>query len=198
MTAVTLPTIPGAIAMTPRLITSRSESQPAFGTPDQRFSRMGSRYAFDVKLEPMTTEEAMDWVGLETEAETCIWTIPQVEFDTKAPGNEAKVDGAGQTGTTLNIKGVTPGYLIRKGQWLNVTTSGVIYLYRAAAEAIADSSGDAAVALCTMLRKPHGDNDVVELAEPKVEGFVTVPEDAWAIAGEDRLIRLSFTIKERA
>jgi len=197
MAAVTLPTTPGFVAMTPRLITSRTENQPAFGTPDQRYSRMGSRFAFDFEVEPMTTEEAMDWAGIETESETCVVTIPQIEFDTGAPGSPL-VDGAGQSGTTLNLKSLTPQYVIRAGQWLNITTSGVIYLYRAAAEVVADATGVAAVTLTTMLRKPHLNNDVVNLTDPKVEGFVTLSENAWAIKGEDRLIRLTFTIKEQA
>lgn len=195
--SIVLPTYPGVVSMTPRLITSRTENNPAFGTPDQRFSRMGSRFAFDFALEPIPTEDSMDWVDIETESETCVYTIPQVEFDTGAPGAPL-VDGAGQSGTTLNLKGLTPQYVVRKGQWLNVTTSGVIYLYRAKTETIADATGDMALPLTTMLRKPHLNNDVIELAEPKVEGFVTIPEDAWAISGDDRLVRLSFTIKERA
>lgn len=195
--SIILPAYPGVVSMTPRLITSRTENNPAFGTSDQRFSRMGSRFSFDFELEPIPTEDAMDWVDLETESETCVFAIPLVELDTGAPGLPS-VDGAGQSGTTLDIKGLTPNYVVRKGQWLNITTAGVIYLYRAQAEAVADSSGDMALTLTTMLRKPHADEDVVNLSEPKIEGFVTLADDAWAIKGDDRLIRLAFTIKERA
>ena len=195
--SITLPTYPGVVSMTPRLITSRTENNPAFGTPDQRFARMGSRFSFDFELEPIPAEDAMDWVDLDTESETCVFAIPLVEFDTGAPGLPL-VDGAGQSGTTVNIKGLTPHYVVRKGQWLNITTSGVLYLYRAKAEAVADATGDMALTLTTMLRKPHANNDAINLSEPKVEGFVTLSDDAWAINGEDRLIRLAFTIKERA
>lgn len=193
----TLPTTPGAIEFTPRLITSRTENSPAFGSSDQRFARMGSRYAFDVKLEPQDSTAAMDWIDIETESETCVWPVPLLDLDPGTVG-APRIDGAGQTGSTLNLKGLTPNLWIRKGQWLSVITSDRRYLYRARATIIADAAGEASLPLCTLLRVPHADEDVVELAEPKIEGFVTLPEDAWRIQGEDRLIWLSFTIKERA
>lgn len=192
-----LPTLPGAMSFTPRLVTSRSENNPAFGTPDQRFSRMGSRYEFVVSLEPMTEEQAMDWVDLDTEDDTCLLRVPEIEFDTGAPGAPL-VDGASPTGTTLPVKGLTPFYPVRKGQWLSIVTDGTRYLYRAAAEAVANVDGEASVLLLTMLRVPHDDGDVIELADPMIEGFVTLGEDAWRIQGDDRLIWLTFTIKENA
>lgn len=192
-----LPTMPGAIEFTPRLITSRTENSPAFGSSDQRFARMGSRWAFDVRLEPQDSESAMDWVDVETESETCVWPVPLIDFD-PGPEGAPKIDGAGQTGSTVNLKGLTPNLIIRKGQWFSVITSSRRYLYRARSEVVADATGDAAVPLTTLLRVPHANNDVVEIEEPKIEGFVTMPEDAWRMQGEDRLIWLSFTIKERA
>lgn len=197
MTSVVLPTSPGFVSMTHRLITTRTENRPAIGTSESRFARMGSRHAFDFETEPLTPEEAMDWSIIETEAGTCVVTIPQIEFDTGTPGVPL-VDGAGQSGSTVNLKGLTPQYVVRRGQWLNITTGGLIYLYRAATETIADASGDMALTLQTLLRVPHGDNDPVELAEPQIEGFVTLPEDAWSISGTERFYQLSFTIKERA
>ena len=197
MTSVVLPTSPGFVSMTHRLITTRTENRPATGSSESRFARMGSRYAFDFETEPLTPEEAMDWSIIETEAGTCVVTIPQVDFDTGAPGAPL-VNGAGQSGTSLMLDGLTPRYVIRRGQWLNITTGGLIYLYRAAAEAIADGAGNVTVTLQTLLRAPHGNNDVVELGQPKVEGFVTLPDDAWSISGTERFYRLAFSIKERA
>lgn len=193
----TLPTSPGAIEFTPRLITSRTENSPAFGSSDQRFARMGSRYAFDVVLEPQDSLSAMDWIDIESESETCVWPVPLIDLEPGTVGAPV-IDGAGQTGSTVNLSGLTPHLFIRKGQWLSVITSSRRYLYRARETVVADASGDVALPLCTLLRVPHADGDVVELAEPKIEGFVTLPDDAWRIQGEDRLIRLSFTIKERA
>lgn len=197
MTSVVLPTSPGFVSMTHRLITTRTENRPATGSSESRFARMGSRYAFGFETEPLTPEEAMDWSIIETEGATCVVTIPQVDFDAGAPGLPL-VNGAGQSGTSLILNGLTPHYVIRRGQWLNITTSGLIYLYRAAAEVVADATGNATVTLQTLLRVPHADNDPIELAEPQVEGFVTLPDDPWSISGTERFYRLSFSIKERA
>lgn len=192
-----LPAYPGALSISPRLITSRTENMPAFGTPDQRFTRMGSRYAIEVKLEPMREAEAMDWVDLETESDTCLWPIPLVDFE-PGPTGAPKVKGAGQSGSSLDLDGLTPQLAIRKGQWLSVVTSSRRYLYRTSAEAIVDADGEVTLPLTTLLRVPHADNDVVEIEEPKIEGFVTLPDDAWRMDGADQLIWLTFTIKENA
>jgi len=189
-----LPTSPYPAQMTPRLISARSDRKSAFGGGTQRMNRMGSRYAIDFVLPPQTYDNATDWGDLTSEGETVSIAIPQPRFDTGAPGSPL-VDGAGQSGTTLNIKGLTPQYVVRKRQWLSITTSGRSYAYRAAAEAVADASGDLALTLETMLRTPHGDGNVIELGEPVIEGFPTVPDDAWKV-GPDGLVYLSFTIEE--
>lgn len=192
--SLTLPTWPGPANATPRLITSRSEMNPAYGGPDQRLNRAGSRYAWDIELPPQTYENAQDWSDIDTEDQTCILLIPQPGLDTGAPGLSV-VDGAGQTGTTLALRGLTANYLIRRNQWLSILTGGQWYSYRAASAVIVAADGTVDVPLRTMIRKAHADADRVDLAEPKVEGFPTPAPDAWAM-GPDGLVRLVFSLKE--
>lgn len=191
-----LPSTPGALSIEPELITARNNLVPAFGGPEQRRNRMGSRYALKVRLEPMIYEDAQDWADLDDETDTCVWTIPQPDLDIGAPGTPL-VAGADQAGANLDLDGLTPHYVFRKNQWITVITDGQRYCYRVRSETIAGADGTVTVPLRTMLRVPPADNDTVEVAQPKIEGFVTVDEGAWRIDGEDRLIRLSFTIKER-
>lgn len=194
--ALSLPTWPWPRQMTPRLVTARNELSAAFGGNVQRFSRMGSRHAIDFTMPPMTYIDAQDWSAIDAEDETVVMVIPQPGLDTGAPGAPL-VAGAGQTGTTLNLDGLTPHYVFRRRQWLTITTSGQRYAYRVKTETVVGSGGTVALPLTTMLRVSPADNDVVEVAEPKIEGFATVPEGAWEtdVAG---LVSLSFTITERA
>lgn len=191
---ILLPSRPGPQRMTPRLISGRSDSRPAFGSGVQRVSRMGSRYAIEFVMPPMTWADAADWSDIDVEAGTVAMIIPQPGVYVGAPG-VSLVDASGQTGSTLAIKGLTPYHVLRKNQWLSLITGGQRFCYRVKTETVADATGDAAVPLQTLLRYPHLNNDVVEIAEPRIEGFCTVAPDAWAM-GPDGLVQPSFTIEE--
>jgi len=181
--------------MTPRLISGRAELRPAWGGDIQRLNRAGSRYAIDVTMPTMTYADAQDWSAIEDETATVTMQIVQPGLDTGAPGVPL-VNGGAQSGTSLNLKGLTPYYVIRHRQWLTVTTSDRLYAYRAKGETVANGSGQATVALETMLRAVHADNDLVEIAVPRIEGFATVPEGAWKTSTAGH-VSLSFTIEER-
>lgn len=193
--ALALPDWPWPAKMTPRLVTARADLTPAFGGDVQRINRLGSCYAFDIDLPVMTYEAAQGWSYIDDETATCTLQIVQPGLDTGAPGAPL-VNGAGQSGTSLILDGLTPYYVVRNRQWLSIETAGRLYAYRAKGEAIANASGQVTVTLETMLRAVHADNDPVELAAPRIEGFCSVPEGAWAVdtAGH---VALSFTIRER-
>jgi hypothetical protein len=182
--------------MNVRLVSGRAELRAAWGGEIMRLNRVGSRHAVDYVMRPQTYEAAQDWSAIDDETETVRMAVYQPGIDTGAPG-APRVKGAGQSGATLLIDGLTPHYVIRRRQFFHVETSGRLYLYRAKAEVIASAIGEASVTLTTMLRAPHGDNNVVELASPMIEGFATVADDAWAITAADRLVFLKFTIEER-
>lgn len=193
--SIALPDWPYPAAMTPRLVTGRAELRPAWGGDIQRINRAGSRFAIDVTMPVMRYEDAQDWSDINDETATVTMQIVQPGLDVGAPGITL-VKGAGQSGTTLTIDGFTPYYVLRKNQWISVTTGGRLYAYRVKTEVAASSIGEASVVLTTMLRAVHADNDPVEITEPRIEGFATVPEDAWMTntAGH---VALSFTIEER-
>lgn len=194
--AIILPTSPAPRTMVPRVIQAGFENSPEWGGPDQRGERMGDRYAFDVTLPPQRYLDALDWGDINRWGDTCVLSIRQPGLDTGAPGSPL-VNGAGQLGTTLVLDGFTPNYVMRKYQWLTVITGSRRYCYRAAAQTIANGGGQMSLPLATMIRVSPADNAVVEIADPKVEGFVTVDENAWTISAEDGgLVRLKFTIRE--
>ena len=196
MAVLTLPSSPSPRSVTPRLITARNELTPAFGGTVQRLNRKGSRYALDVEMPPMLYSDALAWDDLLSETDTVVMTVPQSDLDIGAPGSPL-VNGGGQAGNALSLKGLTPGYVVRKGQWLSVIAVTRRYLYRSSATITANGSGQATVGLRTMLRYPPADNAVVEIAAPKIEGFARVSDDAFMV-GIERLVSLKFTIEERA
>jgi hypothetical protein len=193
MAVLTLPTDPAPSNMGIALISSKNTLEPAFGDGEQELLRKGSRYALTFQMPPMKYVTSMDWDDLMSEGDTVLMRVFQPGFDTGAPGTP-RVNGAGQSGTALVIDGLTNGYVIRKGQFLSVITSGRRFLYRAKAS-VTVSGGAATVTLRTMLRFPPSDNDVVEIAQPMIEGFVRDLGE-WSV-GVDRLVGLQFTVRER-
>jgi len=181
--------------MTPRLVTGRAELRPAFGGDLQRLNRVGSRFAIDVTLPVMTYAAAQAWSDINDETDTVTMQIVQPGLNTGSPGTPL-VNGAGQSGTTLILDGLTPHYVLRKNQWISVSTGGRLYAYRVKTEVAASAGGAVSVVLTTMLRVSPADNSPVQIAAPRIEGFATVPDDAWATntAGH---VALSFTIEER-
>ncbi|WP_404415553.1 hypothetical protein [Brevundimonas vesicularis] len=193
MAVLVLPTDPAPANMGIAMITAKNILAPAFGDGEQELLRKGSRYALTFQMPPMRYVTSMDWDDLMAEGDTVVMKVHQPGFDTGAPGTP-RVNGAGQSGSALVIDGLTNGYVIRKGQFLSVITQGRRFLYRAKASVTA-SGGAATVLLRTMLRFPPADNDVVEIAQPMIEGFVRDLGE-WSV-GVDRLVGLQFTVRER-
>lgn len=193
--AIALPDYPYPASMTPRLVTGRAELRPAWGGDVQRLNRAGSRHAIDVTMPVMTYGAAQDWSDINDETATVTMQIVQPGLQTGVPGAPL-VNGASQSGTTLAIDGFTPHYVLRKNQWISISTGGRLYAYRVKTEVVADAAGAANVVLTTMLRVSPANNDPVEISAPRIEGFATVQDGAWATntAGH---VALSFTIEER-
>lgn len=193
--AIALPTNPAPREASPRLITARNELRSAFGGSTQRINRLGSRWAIDITMPPMEYATAMAWAALLEEADTAVMRIYQPGFDTGSPGTP-RVKGAGQTGNVLVVDGLTNGYVLKAGQFLSVIISGQRFAYQVRAD-VTVASGEAAIPIRPLIRKSPADNAVVEIADPMIEGFVTVPDGAFAIDGNRHVAGLSFTIEER-
>lgn len=191
-----LPTWPGPSSMTPRPIFTRNETRPASGAgPVGRNLRPGTRWAWDIELPAMSYVESLAWDDLLSEDDTVVMEILQPGLVIGAPGSPL-INGANQSGRTLNLKGLTPGYAFRKGQWLSMIQNGQRFAYKSSAAATADGSGNMALPLRTMLRVPTLNNAVVEIAQPMVEGWPTIDTDSLTV-GVDGLVTPRFTVEER-
>ena len=195
MAALVLPTRPAPSAMTPRPISSRNEQRPASQGPVNRYMRPGTRWAWDITLPPMPYVKSLEWDDLLSESDTVIMKIYQPGLDTGAPGSPL-IDGSNQIGRTLNLKGLTPSYAFRKGQWVSFPVNGQLFAYKVRTAITVGSDGRVALPLRTLLRLPPANNAVVDVAEPRAEGFPTVDPSSLEVA-TDRMVRLRFTLEER-
>ncbi|WP_339745549.1 hypothetical protein [uncultured Maricaulis sp.] len=185
------------VSIYPYPITARNEQRPVFGGPVWRVKRMGARWAIAFALAPYAYTDALDFTDLEDEDERVSVLIPQPGLDIGNPGAPV-IDGAGQKGNQYALRGLTAGYTVRKGQWLPVIIGGQRYLYRARAAATADGTGRAIVPVRPMIRSAALDGATVELAAPRIEGFVKMPQDAFKVSVPSMVAGISFTIEETA
>lgn len=180
----------------PTVVSLRNDVTSLIGGNRQRNSRKGDHYRASFNMPPMAPAEAMVWRSLMTGADTLVMAIPQPDFDTGAPGTQVLVKGAGQLGTVLVVDGVTPQYAFRKGQMITIITSGRRWTYGIDAETVANAAGQATLVLEVMIRTLHADNDLIEVAEPKIEGFAEFDAESFML-DDNGYCRLAFVIEER-
>lgn len=195
--SVALPSSPAPASATPRLIDFGSVQTPPQGGPAQRLNRIGNRYAIEVQMPTLTPDQRRVFVArlMRGLTEGVIMRFPQPGFSVGTPGSPA-VNGSGQTGSTLSLRGLSGGYVIKEGQALSIIVGGRRYLHFAAAD-IPASGGTAAVPITPMLRVVPGDGAIVEIALPMIEGFLSGNEVAWQVR-TDQNADLGFTITEAA
>lgn len=194
--SITLPTSPSPRSITPRLVTVRADLRPAFGGATQRIARSGSHWAFDVEMPPMTHAQALEWVNIFHETDTCILQLPEPGITIGSPGTPL-VNGGSQTGTSLITDAWTFSYAIPQGKFVGVSVSGLQYLYQTTTAVTASGAGAATLALRPMLRASPADNAALIINPATVEGFVTLSDGAMNISVNRLVEGFTFTIEER-
>jgi len=195
--SLTLPTAPPPASMDVGIVSARNSLTAATGGSEQELRRKGSRYALTFAMPPMTYVQAMDWGDLKAEGETVVMRVyqPGLFIGDDAGIGTPRIKGGAQIGASVLIDGMMPGYVVRKDQFLSIITGGQRFLYQASAAVAADGAGEMVVPLRHLLRRSPADNDVVEIAQPMIEGF---PRDVADVSvGVERLVYLTFTVRER-
>ncbi len=173
---------------------------PFLGGPEQRINRLGTRFGLRITLPPMPTRDKALIVQsrlLRGREDRLRMEWPQPDFDPGAPG-APRVAAAVASGTTLPLSGLTAGYGVKEGQMLSIQRAGRRYMHMFAADGLASAGGALDATIWPMLRSTLAPNDVVELAQPMIEGMVSPGDElSWQIS-VDRLASFTFTISESA
>ncbi len=165
-------------------------NESALGGNTQRYVRAGLRWEFVVSLTHLPQADWQNWADLERTDADFLLPIDQTELDVGDPGSPL-VNGAGQGGTSLAIDGLNPGYQVQKAQWFSIVTGARRYAYKVNTA----QTGDGTLSIRPMLRVSPNDNDVVELAQPYLQGIV-VDFPGFTALRKHRA-PLTFTIRER-
>lgn len=197
MTLVILPASPSPMETGWEYIDFGGSLSGPIGGTDQRINRNGNRFALNVQMPPMEAHDARYWIAALTRGQRygVQLKLLQPEIDIGAPGAPL-VDGDGQAGDVLNIKGMTPRYPLVVGQWFNHVQGGNRYLYQITGSASADGTGDVAAQIEPPLRAEAMDDDVLDFGSPVIEGLLVGQGQTWTV---DTAIHtgLAFTIRER-
>jgi len=194
--SVALPTSPGPAPLVPSLVRAGNDLVSPLSQAVQRLNRLGDRFAFQVTLPPMKRDDdAQKWVSrlLQAFATTATLNYPQPPAGVGTPG--APVCNGTSSGTSLAVRGLTAGYTIKEGQVFSIIHAGKRYLHMAAADAEADGDGVVTVTVVPALRIATADLDVIEIAQPVIEGFVGGAANTWTI-NVAQTIGLTFTLME--
>lgn len=197
MAIVVLPASPAPMQTTWEYLDFGGTLTPPLGGPDQRINRNGSRWLLNVQMPVMQMEDARYWVAALTRGQRhgARLKLLQPDLNIGAPGSPL-VDGDGQAGDTLNIKGMTPRYPLRVGQWFNHVQDGNSYLYQISGPGNADGAGEVAAQIEPPLRAEAMDDDVLNFGAPVIEGLLVGQGQSWSIDTAIH-IGLSFAIRER-
>lgn len=169
---MSIPTLDAKIAeVTGRVLQSSvAQVTSAFTLQTQVQDWGGRRWSYDIALSPAQGQDGRAlsafFDALGGSAGTFLFADPSIE---QSIGGTLLVNGAGQTGSTLNVDGLTPSVVaFRAGDFFSLGTGAATRLYRVVATATANSSGEAALSIVPPLRSSPGDNTALEVVSPKV------------------------------
>jgi hypothetical protein len=164
----------------------------------KRLDRKGSRFSVSVSAGPFYAEQAQVWVARIIAGRSQGIRIPYPLQVSQGNAGAAVVDGAGQSGTTLNLRGANVGYACREGYFLSIEDeNGRHYLHNVLIGGRVAGDGTLSITLTSELRWPFLDGANVYFAKPMIEGLVMDDNTSWALTG-DMVTPIQFTIKEAA
>ena len=190
---ITLPVKPRPNFMEPSLLDFGFAQR---GAATIRVNRPGSRWRNSFAFPLMTVDAARSFIArlLRAKRQTLQVDIPLL-VDQGNPGSPV-VNGGGQAGTSLNIRGFTAGYVAKEQFWLTIVEAdGTAYLHSVAETASANGSGNATVEIEPPLRAPFANGATIHFAQPYMQGFMDGDAYTWTVR-TDRYVELSVTVEE--
>lgn len=182
----------------PRMVDMGFVQESAGGTA-VRIERPGNRFEVDLSFPPMTAENARTFVSrlMLAKASGLRVEYPLLGQGQGVPGAPV-VNGTDSGGRMLKLRGLTAGYMVKEGYWLNLIGSdGTRYLHLVTAPVRASATGTATLTVEPPLRIFPADGDDVELARPVIEGQVT-SEASWALNPGEIVNGIGITVREAA
>lgn len=193
-----LPNSPAPASVSLSIVDFGNTLTPALGGAEQRINRLGNRYKISVTMPPMQNkEQGMKFIArlVRGRSEGLRMKLPLSGFNPGDPGSPT-VRTNNNIGRIFRTQGMTPGYVIKEGQFFSIETNGSNYLYMADQDFTVNSLGLTTFAINPLLRVQPSEGDLINFVSPVIEGLVEGSETQWSYA-LDYNVGIEFTIKER-
>jgi hypothetical protein len=180
----------------PRLFSGNQEG--VLGGEDLQTPRLGDRLVVDVATTQLRQDaQSRELIALLMEATTADARIElRMPNQLRTIGSGIVIDGAGQTGSVLNLRGAYRQTEFVHGRFFSILHAGVHRVHMVRQRAVADANGRVALPIWPMLRFISTDADVCHFDAPMIEGQL-IGFDKGAGFERNRTKPLSFTIQER-
>lgn len=172
--AVELPQPRSLQRAVPRLLDWGAEQRATQGGASQRLNRMGSRFSLDItypRLRPEPDARILVARLRRAKVEGALFPFLQPGLEIGSPGSPL-IDGGGQAGSSIALRGFAPGYLVVEGQFFSIVHEGRRYLHASADDAVAGSDGKLTLPIGPMLRISPANGTVCEFEQPYIEGSI--------------------------
>jgi hypothetical protein len=195
--AFVFPTLPRAASAVLGLSDNAGRLKPPTGGPSQTILRPGDRRYARVTLPTLDADCADAWIAVmirhKTEGGSVRLTLPLKPADGLPAG--AQIDGAGQAGALLAIKGLGVGQILKPNRNFSIIVSGRSYLHSTTSQTTADGTGKAIATIGPMLRVSPGNGLALNFTAPIIEGELDLGPVEWTVE-RLRFVGVSFTITE--
>lgn len=166
------------------------------GAASLRVDRPGGRYRITFGFPPMQPEQSTGFTSrLKRAKRQGLQVVIPLLRSQGIPGAPV-VDGAGQSGSSIDVKGFNLGYIIREDYWLTIIEAdGTAYLH-SVVETVVATDGTATIEIEPPLRAPFPDEAEIEFAAPYMQGFMDGDAFTYRVPGSPHSIEIGITVEE--
>ena len=201
---LTLPTVTGVQSVNFIARNSVGTTASPFTYEQQVFKNVGQRFEADITLPPMSRADAEVWntffIKLYGQYGTFLLGDPNSATPRGTASSSAGtpiVNGASQTGDTLNIDGVPTsqtGYL-KAGDYIQLGSGSGARIYKVLDDANSNGSGEVALTIYPDLRSSPSDGATVVVSSAVGLFRLTTPTHNWSIS-TDGIYSMTFGAAE--
>lgn len=184
---LTFPTHTNVRSIDLRAVNAVAMSMSPFTYKQQIFSHQGQRWEADVTLPPMKRSDAEQWVAwlvsLKGLRGTFLMGDPVGCTPRGSAGGTPLVNGASQTGDTLNIDGCTASQTpwIKAGDYIQLGSASSASLHKVLADANSDGSGEVVLDIWPNINVAQADNATIVTSNAKGVWRLANNESNWSI-----------------
>ena len=166
---LTLPSHTGITGITFRAVNTVGITQSPFTYSQQVVAHSGQRWEVDVTLPAMARADAEQWIAFLVSLRGVFGTFtlgdPVGASPRGSAGGTPLVNGASQTGGTLNIDGCTASQTgwLKAGDYIQLGTAGTATLHKVLADADSNGSGEVSLDIWPYIRTAPADDASVTL-----------------------------------